>query len=91
MRDAEKALNSIALDTNFAVPGDPAFPLNQVFGAGGAGRSAGAHDEVRGYLTQVRQELAARLLRRVYTGGQETVPSKHYLAWSKRKFMGKSL
>lgn len=29
-RAAGKEVMNIALDTNFAVPGDPAFPLNQV-------------------------------------------------------------
>lgn len=49
MRTATKDVMNLALDTNFAVPGDPAFPLNQVrhsrddrdrvpVGGGGAGR-----------------------------------------------------
>lgn len=29
-RDAAKEVNNLALDLNFAIPGDPAFPLNQV-------------------------------------------------------------
>lgn len=29
-RDATKEVNNLALDLNFAIPGDPAFPLNQV-------------------------------------------------------------
>lgn len=29
-REATKEVQSIALDTNFAIPGDPGFPLNQV-------------------------------------------------------------
>lgn len=29
-RDAGKEVNNLALDLNFAIPGDPAFPLNQV-------------------------------------------------------------
>lgn len=31
LRSATKEVTNIALDTNFAVPGDPAFPLNQVW------------------------------------------------------------
>lgn len=29
-REAQKEVQNIALDSNFAVPGDPGFPLNQV-------------------------------------------------------------
>jgi hypothetical protein len=29
-RDATKEVQNIALDNNFAIPGDPGFPLNQV-------------------------------------------------------------
>lgn len=29
-RDAQKDVMNLALDTNFAIPGDPAWPLNQV-------------------------------------------------------------
>lgn len=31
LRAATKEVTNVALDTNFAVPGDPAFPLNQVW------------------------------------------------------------
>jgi actin related protein 2/3 complex subunit 3 len=47
-------------------------------------------DLLRQYMSQVRQELAARLLARVYDG-DETRPSKWWLSFSKRKFMGKGL
>lgn len=30
IREAQKEVQNIALDTNFAIPGDPGFPLNQV-------------------------------------------------------------
>lgn len=30
-REATKDVQNIALDNNFAIPGDPAFPLNQVW------------------------------------------------------------
>jgi actin related protein 2/3 complex subunit 3 len=29
-REAQKEVQNIALDSNFAIPGDPGFPLNQV-------------------------------------------------------------
>lgn len=47
-------------------------------------------EQLRQYLSQVRQELAVRLLARVYDG-DETKPSKWWLSFTKRKFMGKSL
>ncbi|KDN63132.1 putative ARP2/3 complex ARPC3 subunit [Colletotrichum sublineola] len=72
VRDASKDVMNVALDTNFAIPGDPAWPLNQ-------------------YLSQVRQELAVRLLARVYDEGGDGKPSKWWLSFTKRKFMGKAL
>ncbi|MCJ1363938.1 subunit of the Arp2/3 complex [Acarospora aff. strigata] len=84
-REAEKALMNAALD-QFAIPGDASFPLNQAFEAPRDRQDA---ETLRGYLSQVRQELAIRLLARVYAGGN--VPSKWWLSFTKRKFMGKSL
>jgi actin related protein 2/3 complex subunit 3 len=34
LRDATKDVQNLALDLNFAIPGDPAWPLNQVGWAG---------------------------------------------------------
>ncbi|KAF2404172.1 ARP2/3 complex, 21 kDa p21-Arc subunit [Trichodelitschia bisporula] len=85
-RDAEKAVMNVALDTNFAIPGDAGFPLNQAFEAP---RDRNEAEVLRQYLMQVRQELAVRLLNRIYADGNE--PSKWWLSFTKRKFMGKSL
>jgi actin related protein 2/3 complex, subunit 3 len=71
-RDAEKAVMNVALDTNFAIPGDAGFPLNQAFEAP---RDRNEAETMRQYLMQVRQELAARLLARVYADDNNT-PSK---------------
>ncbi|KAI4125858.1 MAG: hypothetical protein LQ347_005206 [Umbilicaria vellea] len=84
-REAEKALMNTALD-QFAIPGDASFPLNQAFEAPRDSQDA---EILRQYLSQVRQELAMRLLARVYAGGN--APSKWWLSFTKRKFMGKSL
>ncbi|WPH00760.1 ARP2/3 complex subunit Arc18 [Acrodontium crateriforme] len=86
-RDAEKNVMNVALDTNFAIPGDAAFPLNQAFEAP---RDRNEAEQLRQYIMQMRQELAARLLNRVYMdpSGQ---PSKWWLSFQKRKFMGKQL
>ena len=69
-RSAEKTLINAALE-RFAIPGDANFPLNQAFEP--------PHDRIqaeqlRGYLSQLRQELATRLHQRLYEGGSG--PSK---------------
>lgn len=82
-----KAVMNIALDTNFAIPGDAGFPLNQAFEAPPDRNSA---EVLRQYIMQLRQELATRLLNRVY-GDETGLPSKWWLSYTKRKFMGKAL
>ncbi|GBC02203.1 hypothetical protein RclHR1_00450038 [Rhizophagus clarus] len=82
-KEALKILNTRALD-HFALPGDPNFPLNALYSA----PSRGEADVLRQYLTQVRQELANRLVERVYVDGK---PSKWWMCFQKRKFMNKSL
>ena len=64
-RSAEKALISGALE-QFSIPGDANFPLNQAFEAPNDRMQA---EQLRGYLGQVRQELALRLHQRLYEGG----------------------
>lgn len=78
---------NIALDTNFAIPGDAGFPLNQAFEAPADRNQA---ETLRQYIMQMRQELATRLLNRVYGDGSGA-PSKWWLSFTKRKFMGKAL
>ncbi|TKA74936.1 hypothetical protein B0A49_04105 [Cryomyces minteri] len=85
-RDAEKAVMNTALDTNFAIPGDASFPLNQAFEAP---RDRNEAETLRQYIGQMRQELAMRLLARLYADG--STPSKWWLSFTKRKFMGKAL
>ncbi|MCJ1387191.1 subunit of the Arp2/3 complex [Xylographa bjoerkii] len=80
-----QALLNAALD-QFSIPGDASFPLNQAFEAPKDRQDA---ETLRQYLSQVRQELAMRLLQQIYMGGD--TPSKWWLSFTKRKFMGKSL
>ena len=47
-------------------------------------------DYLRSYLTQVRQELAARLIEKLYADGTGK-PSKWWMAFQKRRFMNRSL
>ncbi|OOF96778.1 hypothetical protein ASPCADRAFT_506389 [Aspergillus carbonarius ITEM 5010] len=79
-----QALINVALD-HFAIPGDVAFPLNQAFEPPRDRQDA---ETLRSYLSQVRQEIAIRLHARLYPGG--VGPSKWWLSFAKRKFMGKS-
>ena len=71
-RDAEKNVMNVALDSNFAIPGDAGFPLNQMFEPP---RDRNEAEVLRQYIMQMRQELAGRLLNRVYTDGSGQ-PSK---------------
>lgn len=47
-------------------------------------------DYLRQYLVQVRQELAARLIERLYADGTGK-PSKWWMSFQKRRFMNRSL
>ena len=62
---------NVALDTNFAIPGDAGFPLNQAFEPP---KDRNEAEMLRQYIMQMRQELAVRLLARVYANGDS--PSK---------------
>lgn len=85
-RDAVRVLNSLALDS-FSLPGDVGFPMNALFQAPA---SKNESELLRSYFQQFRQELADRLLKRVYAE-DETVPSKYWLAFTRRRFMNRSL
>ncbi|KAF3280260.1 subunit of the Arp2/3 complex [Orbilia oligospora] len=85
-RSQSAALNTLALE-HFALPGDPTFPLNALFAPA---RDRNEADTLRQYISQIRQELTIRLLSRVYFDSA-TTPSKWWLSFTKRKFMGKNL
>ncbi|KAL1838497.1 hypothetical protein VTJ49DRAFT_2604 [Mycothermus thermophilus] len=87
LREATKEVQNLALDLNFAIPGDPGWPLNQMYEPPRDRQDA---EVLRQYMSQVRQELATRLLARVYDEGDDK-PSKWWLSFTKRKFMGKGL
>ncbi|QLQ80784.1 hypothetical protein HG537_0E01390 [Torulaspora globosa] len=85
--EAVKILTNVALD-NFSLPGTPGFPLNAVYSVPVSDHNA--MELLRSYIQQFRQELAMRLLDRVYRDSKEN-PSKFWLAFTRRKFMNKSL
>ncbi|KIO30178.1 hypothetical protein M407DRAFT_242253 [Tulasnella calospora MUT 4182] len=84
--EAQKQLNTLAVD-NFPLPGDVTFPLNSHYAPPG-GRVES--DYLRQYLTQARQELATRLVERLYADGTGK-PSKWWMSFTKRRFMNRSL
>jgi len=84
--EASKSLNTLSVD-NFSIPGDAGFLLNAHYAAPGS-RVDG--DYLRQYLVQVRQELAARLVERLYADGTGK-PSKWWMSFQKRRFMNRSI
>ena len=76
--EAIKQLSTYAVDT-FSLPGDANFPLNQLYAPP---RDRAEADALRSYLIQARQELALRLIDKIYIDGK---PSKFWLAFTKRK------
>jgi actin related protein 2/3 complex subunit 3 len=84
--EAAKSLNTLSVD-NFPIPGDANFPLNAHYAPPTSRADA---DYLRQYLTQVRQELSARLVERLYLDGTGK-PSKWWMCFQRRRFMNRSL
>ncbi|XP_065893208.1 actin-related protein 2/3 complex subunit 3-like [Dysidea avara] len=84
-RDAEKQLQTLAV-SGFDIPGDSGFPLNEFYAKPS---SRGDQDQMRQYITQLRQETSLRLVEKVY--GSDDQPSKWWICFTKKKFMDKSL
>ncbi|KAK9464968.1 actin-related protein 2/3 complex subunit 3 [Lipomyces arxii] len=83
--EAGRVLNTLSLE-HFSIPGDPGFPLNSLYAPPNDRQEV---ELLRAYLTQFRQELAVRLIARVYAEGNKA--SKYWLAFTRRRFMNKSL
>uniref|UniRef100_A0A7S2UXZ0 Actin-related protein 2/3 complex subunit 3 n=1 Tax=Fibrocapsa japonica TaxID=94617 RepID=A0A7S2UXZ0_9STRA len=81
---ASSALRELAYKTQ-VMPGHPNWPLGSWFQAP---ESDQQRDAFQLYFNQVREELGARLVGRVFADGSK---SKWWLAFSKRKFLGKEL
>jgi actin related protein 2/3 complex subunit 3 len=65
----------------FDLPGDPGFPMNQIFARPS---DRGQEDTMRMFLTQLRQETSARLLDKIFDNDK---PSKWWTCFVRRKFM----
>jgi actin related protein 2/3 complex, subunit 3 len=100
--EASKSLNTLAVD-NFPIPGDANFLLNAHYAPPTTRADAGEFPEkgggnvtkcnvdyLRQYLVQVRQEVAARLVEKLYADGSGK-PSKWWMSFQKRRFMNRSL
>ncbi len=66
------------------IPGDPGWPLGQLMPQP---KSAAEQETLRTYFRQLREGLAPRLLDRVFN--EDGSPNKHWMAFAKKKFMGK--
>ncbi|RSH79776.1 subunit of the Arp2/3 complex [Apiotrichum porosum] len=100
--EAQKRLQTLSVDS-FALPGDAGFPLNSMYHAPASRHEA---DQLRSYLTHARTETALRLVDRLYPqeqllgadgqptgqlGARAAQPSKWWMSFQKRRFMGCSL
>ncbi|CCK70168.1 Arc18p KNAG_0D04220 [Huiozyma naganishii CBS 8797] len=87
--EALKALTNLSLE-EFSLPGTAGFPLNSIYTI--PTQDHNQMDLLKSYIQQFRQELAMRLLKRVYASeGNDCQPNKFWLAFTKRRFMNKSL
>ncbi|PVU85460.1 hypothetical protein BB559_006387 [Furculomyces boomerangus] len=84
--EAQKQLYSLAV-SNFLVPGDSSFPLRTMYTAA---QNRQEHETLRQYLLQFRQEISARIVPLIYMEDTSS-PSKWWLSFQKRYFMGKAL
>ncbi|KAJ8457481.1 hypothetical protein ONZ51_g11504 [Trametes cubensis] len=83
--EATKTLNTLAVD-NFPIPGDANFALNAHYAPPPSRTDAGESI----VDIPVRQELAARLVEKLYADGTGK-PSKWWMSFQKRRFMNRSL
>ncbi|KAJ2888453.1 subunit of the Arp2/3 complex, partial [Coemansia asiatica] len=86
MGEATKQLYTLAV-SQVVIPADANFPLHSMYPQVVDKMDS---DVLRQYLLQVRQEVATRLVGLVYAGGQQ-YPSKWWLCFQKRHFMGKAM
>lgn len=84
--DAARELNALATGQHF-IPGDNGWPLGSLLPIPKTGAD---QETLRSYFRQLREALVIRLIDRLYGGeGATAAPNKHWMMFSKRKFMGK--
>jgi len=86
--NAMRDMYTAALES-FHLPGEAGFPLNAFYTKPNPAEA----DELKRYLTQIRQETGARLAGKVFDQGlaPEGGPSKWWTCFAKRKFLNVSL
>lgn len=86
--DKDKAIANLRAQAlvRFSMPGDPDFPLNSFFQKA---KNANEMEELKVYLTQLRQEIGFRLIERVFDSkmSPDGKPSKWWICFSKRRFL----
>lgn len=80
--EAKKNVTRISLDQRFPIPGDKDFCLAGFFAAPS---SSADGTTIREYLLQLRQELANRLLDKIYNA--DGTQNKWWFQFQKRKFL----
>lgn len=83
---AHKEMYTLAVQP-FDIPGDPGFPLNNMYAKPKNRQEA---DQMKAYMSQLRHETGARLVDRIMDEESGRV-SKWWLCFVKRRFMEKSL
>lgn len=84
--EAQKQL-SLWSSSSFSIPGDSNFNLKAMFQEP---KTRQESDQLREYLTKLRIETASRLLGVLYAEDKNS-PCQWWMAFQKRKFMGKTL
>ncbi len=86
---AMRELRSLSRDKPFSAPGENGFVLGGMYGTPGDKTEV---DTWKSYMKQAREELAIRLVEKIFNekfeGGKK---NKWWQAFSRRKFMGKEL
>ena len=85
--EATALITGMGLEQNFALPGDAKFPLGGLVTKPASSQEA---DTLRAYLAQLRAELGARLIEKVYAK-ESTQPDKWWMCFQKRKFLNMEL
>ena len=82
--EAERILVPLASSLHVG-QGEPGWPLGAFLSQP---KSASEADTLKALMKQLREALVPRLLDRIYSG-PDGGPNKHWMAFSKRKFLNK--
>lgn len=80
--DGASHVTSLSMKPNFSIPGDSGFPLGGFFETP---KDRNQGEKMRGYMRQLREETAMRLVERIYN--EDGTQNKWWFQFAKRKFM----